>query len=93
MRGDALLATLRKADADQSWFICAFEPTPAFEEYRTLFEEEERILNGPGDTFELWEAAYARIDALGLRLVPNDGTEDIIEFLLHVYGNEAWLKY
>ena len=86
LRGDELLGTLTLAGVDQPFFDARFEAAPAFAEVAP-------VLNVPGDEFDedAWGAAYERVEALGLRLVTEDGAE-IAEFLLHVDGEKAWFR-
>jgi hypothetical protein len=40
-----------------------------------------------------WEAAWDQIAAPALRLEPTDGRGPIVEFLVHIDGEEAWWRY
>jgi hypothetical protein len=89
--GQEVFGVLTRKEIDQPWTFCVFEPTPAFEQYRALFEEELQLLNR--DDIEHWQQAYHKITSLGFTLEPV-GTEDAItEFILHIDGGAAWFRY
>jgi hypothetical protein len=93
---NTLLGTLRLEGVDPLFFVGVFTPTSAFQAIAPLFEEEMSILEHPESSDgKTWEAARSRIDALSLRLVPTDGDgrASIDNFLLHIKGQEAWLRY
>ena len=90
-RGEELLGVLRSCGSDFPWVVCSFEPTKSFAEVEPLFEVELRLLDA--DEMEAWESAYGRITSLGLRLIDEEGGEEVGEFLLHIRGNEAWVRY
>ncbi len=90
-RGERLLGTLTRTDGDMPWHLGAFDPAPAFEEVRPLFDQELALLNA--DRMDEWEAAWAEVEALGLRLEPVPAGVAITEFLLHVEGPRAWWRY
>ena len=78
-------------ERDMFWLDCHFAPTPAFAPVAPLFLEELRLLER--EEMDAWELVYQRIDALGLELRPLDGTTPIREFILHVDGSHARLRY
>jgi hypothetical protein len=43
-KGEAVLGRLVEYERDFPWINCCFEPTPAFEPYRALFDAEPDIL-------------------------------------------------
>jgi len=90
-RGEILLGTLQVRNLDMPWVICAFEATEAFDDVRSLFDEELKMVDK--DDMDDWEKAYQRIEELGLVLVDVEGGKSITEFLLHVHGNEARFRY
>ncbi len=95
-RGYERLGTLEVVNIDQPWFMCKFEATPAFEQFRPLFDEELRLLEQDrqdDNDWEEWEAAYSRIEELGLCIGALDGGNDITDFLVHIEGEEAWFRY
>jgi hypothetical protein len=95
-RADELLGTLRSYSTDFPWVNCRFEPLPAFEDVRPLFDEELRLLDTglvDSDQVEQWEIAYNRITSIGLRLFDIEQENYIDEFLLHIRGDEAWFRY
>jgi hypothetical protein len=94
MQGETQLGTLTIYDMDWPWVNCHFESETAFEKVRHLFDAEQAILvhaRTPSD-YDAWERSYDDIEALGLRLFPEDW-EPIVDFLLHIEGNEAWFRY
>ena len=96
MRGDLELGELDLPAMDMPFWDGTFEPAPAFDAVRPLFEAE---LAAGGDLrtaeeVEAWERAWAAIDALGLSLDPGDGGEPVTEFVLHVFDNgTARMRY
>ena len=91
MRGEEVLGVLVLKTTDFPWINCEFKPAASFEEVRSYFDEELKLVEA--DSMEEWESAYARINALGLRLIDVEKGEDIGDFLLHVQGDEAWFRY
>jgi hypothetical protein len=85
------LGRVELTSADMFWSEGRFTPTPAFDSIAPLFRAELELLNG--DAWEAWEEAYARIDALGLELRPLGGGAPIREFILHVDGESAQVRY
>jgi len=93
LRGSTLLATISDLQPDMPFFEGRFIAEPAFEQVRPLFEDEWRILNER--PFEEWEQAWNLVRALGLSLDPGDGSPSRgpEEYLLHVKGDRARLRY
>ena len=90
-RADVLLGTLTHTDDDFPWHNGTFDPTPAFEDVRPLFDRELALLNaGRMDELEL---AWKEFAALGLRMRSVATGADINEFLLHIEGQRAWWRY
>jgi hypothetical protein len=85
-----LLGTFRACKLDWPWLFCQFEPTPAFEPYRVLFETESALLNRGADPE--WEKAYERIAQQCFALVPVDLQRGVQEFLLHIEGDQGWFR-
>ena len=90
-RGQVVVGKLTSSTSDFPWLFCKFEPCDSFEELRTLFADELRLLNA--DDMVAWEAAYEKIRALNLRLVDVKEDNEIGEFLLHIDVDEAWFRY
>jgi len=90
-RGEELLGVLNCYDLDMPWFKGRFEAAAGFSEVKKLFEDELKFLDA--DQMDDWQIAYERINALGLKLIDVQTNEEIIEFVLHVRGTEAWLRY
>jgi len=76
---------------DMFWSDYRFTPTPAFEQIAPLFADELALLNR--GEMETWEVAYQRIVDLGIELRAEDCDDTIREFILHVDGSEARLRY
>ncbi len=94
MKG-ALPGTLYPKDAEVFWSIHEFEVTLAFEEVRSLFDEDLRILESEGE-FDVaaWDKSWRYIHSIGVRLAPAEGGDEIRMFALHVYRDgEARLRY
>ena len=87
-RGDQLLGAITHTDNDMPWHNGTFDPSPAFEEVRPLFELELALLNA--DRMDEWEEAWSDVAALGLRLEPVATGADIDEFLRHIEGSRVW---
>ena len=77
--------------ADMFWLDCTFAPTPAFSAIAPLFVETRRRLER--DEMEELESAYEQIGALGLELHPVGGGVPIREFLLHIDGEQARVRF
>lgn len=90
MRGGALLGTLTVYDIDQPVFRCYFKPEPAFEQIRHLWDTEN--LTFMENDEEAFDQAYQDIQALGLRLMRDNGDE-IDTFDLGIDGSEACFRY
>jgi hypothetical protein len=90
-RGSQRLATLTSTGLDMPWHQGSYDLAPAFEEVRPLFEREVSLLEA--DKIEEWQATWEEIANLGLVLRPLDGREDMTEFLIHFYEDEARWRY
>lgn len=91
-RGNILLAVLSNIQLyDWPWYRCIFQPTLAFESYRSLFDQELELLEDKGATEE-WDAAYEKIENLGLTLSDPGQEKTTKLFLLHVNGETARFK-
>jgi hypothetical protein len=58
---------------------------------RPLFEEELQLLNA--DRMTEWDTAYKRVLNTGLRVESRDGSQRLYEFILHIDGELAWMRY
>ena len=90
-RGEDLLGVLHRYDSDCPWLKCSFEAAADFSQVKQLFDDELVLLEA--DQMEQWQIAYERINALGLKLIDIETKEEIGEFLLHIQGTEAWVRY
>ena len=88
---DALVARLEHRDTDMPWFICSFEPGPAFKAVEQLFAEQERLIDS--EAWDRVERLWARMQSEMTLIADDQPNAKIREFLLRVYGNEAWLRY
>jgi len=91
-----LVGSLTFKNADFPWVICDFDPTAEFEKYEQLFRDEselaERIaISDDEDTVQAWESKYQEITEQ-LKLVALGDANPIIDFLLHIYENEAHFR-
>lgn len=95
-QGDVLLGRLFNESCSQPWFSYTFEETKAFLPLRPLFEREYHCLNFSSDDSQ-WQQAFDEIDALKLKLKTHPFTQDVDEimddFLIHIHGNEASIRY
>ncbi len=91
-RGDVLLGSLNRTGSDMPWEEGTFDPYPAFEAVRSLFDRERELLDA--DRIDEWRAAWDEL-AAGLKLEPLDGRGSITEFLLHIdcNGRRASWRY
>jgi hypothetical protein len=85
------LARLVVTGGDFPWLHARLEPDTAFEQVRSMFEHELRLLDHLDDNPACWEAAYRRIQQT-LRLIAPDG-QPVPEFLLHIEGTHAWWRW
>lgn len=92
MCGDALLGAIDVAGGDFPWLNGRLVPTAEFERFRSLFEDELRLLDHVDDSIDEWEAAYGRIRDSGISLMHPDG-HAAAEFLLHIDGSQAWFRW
>jgi hypothetical protein len=73
------------------WYQADFHPTLEFEPYRSLFDEELRLLESEGAT-DAWAAAYEEIDDLQLTLVDTQQSRTTEIFVLHMEGRRVRFK-
>jgi hypothetical protein len=92
-RGETLLGVLHVVGSEFPWTRCTFDATPDFEQVRPLFEDELAVLETKD--MEAWAASYNKIVALKLQLVDAATGSEVGDgdFLLHIRGDEAWLRY
>ena len=90
-RDGQILGRLEVIGPDMPWFECKFTPTHEWGAVAPLFHDELELLDR--DDMAAWERAYQRIQNLGLVLRATDGTAVVSEFLLHVDGENARLRY
>jgi hypothetical protein len=85
------LGTLTWTGTDQPFHQYRFDAGPGFDDLKPLFEEELQLLNE--DRMVDWEAAYQRILDSGLRIESSDGSQSLLEFILHIDGAAAWMRH
>jgi len=90
-QSEKLVGTLRLYQIDQPYFYCKFEPTEAFQPFKSFFDQELKLLNE--GNFEVWDEFYHQITNFNLMLVVGEGGEIIKDFLLHIENDEAWFRY
>jgi hypothetical protein len=80
---------------DFPWHGCDFQPTPAFERFRPLFDEYLRLVNKPTSNDPDFEDFYMEhIAALELKFVPIGGNAQALRnFVLLIEGNRVRFKY
>lgn len=72
-----------------SWAEGAFAPSPAFEEYRELFERESQMRHQ--QIIPLWEQAADAIESLGIQVAEEGKGSPAGRLRVYVEGNEAIL--
>lgn len=93
-RDGELLARLTLLEADELGYHCAFLPTPAFEPYRALFEEDATLAaeldeHSPAELVERARALTEQILDLDLSLRAEDGSEEYHQLLLGINSDRA----
>jgi hypothetical protein len=69
----------------------AFDPTPAFEPVRPLFERELALLDEEGEAEQAeWSAIWQELAAPGLFVESADGRDRWDILWIHVQGDRAW---
>lgn len=98
-KGDIVIGRMHTRQyGEMFWYIYTFESTPVFEqEYRHLFDEENRMANSPGfgeigsDDDEQWnrvDEIYYRLNSELTLFSIKDG-KAAENFLLHITGDRA----
>ncbi|MGK5500681.1 hypothetical protein [Streptomyces sp. URMC 125] len=90
-RGEEEVGKLSLEGVDMFWHDCRFEASSGWPALRPLFEASHAAWERQ-DTDAAVEADEA-IYALGLELVPEDGSEPITDFLLRIDGDSARFRY
>lgn len=91
LRGDQVVADLIVYGSDCPWVNARLDPKEGFEEIRSIFEDELRLLDVYDDeNIEAREQAYSRVRS-EVKLAHPDG-HLVPEFLLHIDGSEAWWR-
>jgi hypothetical protein len=92
--GETVLGTLTAYTWDFPWMDGDFQPAPGADDYRSLFTEELQPLVEDAEHTEdwtAWEAAYRKIEALGLRFVPVDAAaRRLKDDLFEIAGDKLW---
>ena len=69
----------------------AFDPTPAFEPVRHLFEREIAIIDDEGEAEQTeWAAIWEELAAPGLFVVSSDGRDRWDILWIHIQNGRAW---
>ncbi len=89
--GEELVGEVVGAEPDQPWFFGAWQPTEAFEAYRSLFEEELSLLEAAEERWDEYDRCYGQIrEALQLK---TPAGSRVAEWILHVDGSQAWFRF
>lgn len=86
--GDHVIAQLIVTGGDMPWTHAVVETLPGFEEFRSVFIEQERAVD-EGD-WELDDACYNRIRSALAMTFPDGST--VAEFMLYIHddGTASW---
>ncbi|WP_338863085.1 hypothetical protein [Myxococcus stipitatus] len=92
-----LLGEMVSFDYDFPWDRCRFTPTPAFANFKPLFDRENALLDTPSDDRddaydEESDALTARIIGLGLVIESPKTGEVFRDFDLHIRDGQAELR-
>ena len=90
--GRRILARMVRSDIDMPWFMCSFEPTPYFEDFRGVFEEQGRAIEGEDwqrveQLARILDRASVQVQRFGAAELPTS------EYLLRISGDRARLRY
>lgn len=93
-RDGELLARLTLLQADELGYHCSFEPTPAFQPYRALFDEDATLAreldrDSPAELVDRARALTEQMLDLDLCVRAEDGSEDYRQVLLGINGDRA----
>jgi hypothetical protein len=91
LRNGVLLGKLTRTGSDMPWWVGGFDPAPAFESLRSVFDKERELLEADED-MDAWGQAWEELSQ-GLVLKPLDGRPPITEFLLHIDERTATWRY
>lgn len=91
VRGPDLLARVLDAQLDMPWHYATLEPAPAWNEVRETFMHAQQLFQQ--QRFGELDAIWDELLASGLRLVPDDGSRPIDDFVLHVDGASCWFRF
>lgn len=93
-QGEILLGYLDVDYVDQPLFICTFTPFAIFENYRSLFDTDARLIsnhNRCAAEEEVLRRVMEQIRRLSLRIIGLNGEAG--DFVLHIDGQRAWFSY
>jgi hypothetical protein len=92
-RGEHALGTVVVQDelCDFPWYGGTFQPAPPYAAVQALFDEELRLLEG--DRMVSWEAAWARIEEPGLKLVSQSDGSEVVGLIIHIEGAKARWRF
>lgn len=86
-RGDETVGRLTLEGVDMPWYECGFEPSTGWPRVKPLMDAAQDAWDRYDE--ESGIEADKAIYALGLELVPEDGSEPIGDFLLRIEGGSA----
>jgi hypothetical protein len=85
-----LLGLLKFDRLDFPWAYCHFQPTPAFEDVKTRFDEERNIARNSVKRWEAWYDNNIRI--LDLHLIEAATNREVKCSILHIQDGTAWFR-
>lgn len=77
---------------NQPWFNCNFYPTPAFQEYRPMFEKLSEL--SEEEDWMAFEEFY-ELEFMPMHIYLHEQPSGVIikEYLLHIENGRAWFRY
>jgi hypothetical protein len=85
---NTLVGRLTACEPDFPFILCEFESTPAFEEYKPLFDEELALTDNLDDNWDRFDEIFNILNR-ELVLFPGEDGEAASEFILHINTAEG----
>lgn len=85
-----LLGLLKLDQLDFPWVYCHFQPTSAFEDVKTRFDEERNIARTDPKRWEAWHDNNIKI--LDLHLINAASDQEVKYSILHIQNSTAWFR-
>jgi len=94
IRGGTVLGTVEivPEECDFPWYGGVFTPAVGFAAVKALFDEDLRLLNAGDDGLDGFDELWEEIDAPGLVLKAEDGSEELTNILIHIDGTKTWWR-